>query len=112
MRSHRASSSKGLAMAEHLRSEDSLGPRCECSAKIVHCFNACKREREAGSATVMELSVKAGRRAVNNVKGHRKNRWPLTSGADGDRTRNLSIANAALSQLSYGPGRGQNTSVS
>ena len=24
-------------------------------------------------------------------------------GADGDRTRNLSIANAALSQLSYGP---------
>ena len=25
------------------------------------------------------------------------------SGADGDRTRNLSIANAALSQLSYGP---------
>ena len=27
------------------------------------------------------------------------------SGADGDRTRNLSIANAALSQLSYGPGR-------
>src|SRR6516165_5143234 len=25
------------------------------------------------------------------------------NGADGDRTRNLSIANAALSQLSYGP---------
>jgi hypothetical protein len=28
-------------------------------------------------------------------------------GADGDRTRNLSIANAALSQLSYGPGRSE-----
>jgi hypothetical protein len=26
-----------------------------------------------------------------------------TIGADGDRTRNLRIANAALSQLSYGP---------
>src|ERR1700675_1339809 len=29
--------------------------------------------------------------------------WHRYSGADGDRTRNLSIANAALSQLSYGP---------
>ena len=28
------------------------------------------------------------------------------NGADGDRTRNLSIANAALSQLSYGPKKG------
>ncbi len=27
-------------------------------------------------------------------------------GADGDRTHDLSIANAALSQLSYGPTRG------
>jgi hypothetical protein len=27
----------------------------------------------------------------------------LKSGAEGDRTPNLSIANAALSQLSYGP---------
>ena len=27
----------------------------------------------------------------------------LESGAEGDRTLNLSIANAALSQLSYGP---------
>src|SRR5208337_5544171 len=30
---------------------------------------------------------------------------PLQSGAEGDRTLNLSIANAALSQLSYRPGR-------
>jgi hypothetical protein len=29
----------------------------------------------------------------------------LKSGAEGDRTPNLSIANAALSQLSYGPAR-------
>ncbi len=28
---------------------------------------------------------------------------PKMSGAEGDRTPNLSIANAALSQLSYGP---------
>ena len=27
-------------------------------------------------------------------------------GADGDRTHDLSVANAALSQLSYGPTRG------
>jgi hypothetical protein len=30
-------------------------------------------------------------------------KYRVFSGADGDRTRNLSIANAALSQLSYGP---------
>src|SRR5439155_1245922 len=30
-------------------------------------------------------------------------RHKLVSGAEGDRTPNLSIANAALSQLSYGP---------
>ena len=30
----------------------------------------------------------------------------LFGGADGDRTHDLSIANAALSQLSYGPTRG------
>src|SRR5271157_1623133 len=34
-------------------------------------------------------------------------KWPhfQASGAEGDRTLNLSIANAALSQLSYRPGR-------
>ena len=33
------------------------------------------------------------------------------SGADGDRTRNLSIANAALSQLSYGPNRAEDSRI-
>ena len=31
---------------------------------------------------------------------------PATSGAEGSRTPDLSVANAALSQLSYGPGSG------
>ena len=34
-------------------------------------------------------------------------RKPFLSGAEGDRTPNLSIANAALSQLSYGPSAGE-----
>ena len=32
--------------------------------------------------------------------------WGKSGGADGDRTHDLSVANAALSQLSYGPTRG------
>jgi hypothetical protein len=34
-----------------------------------------------------------------------RGKWKGKSGAEGDRTLNLSIANAALSQLSYGPGK-------
>ena len=35
--------------------------------------------------------------------GHADRRRPTRSGAEGNRTPDLSIANAALSQLSYGP---------
>ena len=59
------------------------------------------RRRQARTAQVT-VAARTGA-ALAQQKRPAVSRKPDESGADGDRTRNLSIANAALSQLSYGP---------
>ena len=56
---------------------------------------ASEGERPRGWVDPLGFAQRAGRRAP----------FPVTSGAEGDRTPDLCIANAALSQLSYSPGR-------
>ena len=83
---------------------------CECGIRRTENGERGEREIDENrtSGTLIHIRTKSRSRANTGAPGRRKNGqsdvWPLVSGGEEeDRTPDLCIANAALSQLSYFP---------